>query len=106
MTHHAAFASLAHLFRGETLILICGLAVIVGYQILTGQITLKGIFADKSGEFSASRVQMLMTSVIVAGSYIANPHMISSSSHVGVSALLGGSNLFYLIQKSRLLSTQ
>lgn len=103
MTTHAALASLIIFVRAELVLLFCALAALVAYQLLTGTINLKGVFLDAKGDFSPSRIQLLVATLAVAGGYLVEPKQISSAS-AGVSALMGGSSLTYLVQKFRAMS--
>jgi hypothetical protein len=113
MNVHEVAAGLIQLFRFEVTFLIWGTAAVVFFQMLTGKVSLVGLFADESGAFSASRVQMLMTNLIVAGTYLSHPEQIVASpsasalstTSTGVAALMGGSNILYLVHKFRQSAT-
>lgn len=98
---------LASIARFEAWVLLGGLMAVVGYQLLTGRINLRGLLVDKAkGGFSPGRVQLLVLTVAGAGQYL-----MSAAGHapdgtmppvpLETLALVGGGNLIYLGAKTR-----
>ena len=83
-----------------------GLALVVGFQILTGKINVQGLLNDKSsdGGFSPGRLQLLVFTIGGAVSYL---FLVLDNPKLGqfpdvpneLLLVLGGSNLFYLAGK-------
>lgn len=57
--------ALATLIRYEIWFLVIGLALVVAYQLLTGQINTKGLLDEKAGDrrFSPAQLQLLLFTV-------------------------------------------
>ncbi len=91
----------------EIWFLLGGLALLVGYQMLTGKINMSGLFDDKlTHELSPGRVQLLVLTLAGAGYYlllVAQQPLDGSLPPVPEEVLLlvGGSNLVYLGAKAR-----
>jgi len=64
--------TLATVLRYEMLFLLFGFAAVVGYRMITQQINVTGLLMDKTSgrAISPARVQMLMTSIGLAGYYL------------------------------------
>ena len=83
------------------------LALIIFYQMLAGQIHVHGILRDKhDGNFSAGRLQALIATFIVAGSYLLNIQFDSNTNSMPpvpeeLLIIMGGSYSLYLIGKLR-----
>ena len=86
------------------------LALLIGYQMLTGRINTKGLLHDKkdkkTGGISPGRVQLLVLTLAGAGYYllltIENGHPTEFPEvPEELLALVGGSNLVYLGSKVR-----
>src|SRR5437660_4576238 len=91
------------------LFLVSGFAAVILWKMLTGGISLDGLLDDKSGAdggFSAGRLQLLLTTLLVAMKYLSsiihNPHTGSLpsvpqgwvvASGVSSAAYLGGKTL-------------
>jgi hypothetical protein len=97
-------AGLMALVRAELVVLMAALFAVVGFRCLTGRINLNGLFAGRDGRFSATRLQLLMTTFSVALTYLLDPASFSANSHNAMALTLGGSNLLYLVRKHYLLS--
>ena len=89
--------------RFEVIALVGGLAVVVGFQMLTGRINVRRMFADKggSGGYSPMRLQLLVSTLAGLALYVtrvAQTADFTSLPEVPVElvAVLGGSNLAYL----------
>jgi hypothetical protein len=92
------------LVRTELIALTVGLFAVVAFQCLTGKIRVRGLFVGFDGRFSATRLQLLMTTFAVALTYLLDPGHFMASPHSGIALTLGGSNLLYLVRKHHLLS--
>ena len=98
------------LIRLEVWLILGGLALIVGYRMLTGKINTTGLLQDKKPrDLSAVRIQLLLFTLIGAGSYLAlvgDTIEMGSPSLPAVPAklllLMGGSHAVYLVGKSYL----
>jgi len=89
----------------ETWLLLGGFATVVAYQLLSGRINLAGLLEDKrTRQLDPARVQLLVTTLIVALAYLANPTGFDLSAQTVTGGVLGLSNIFYLVQKYRALS--
>jgi len=85
-------------------LLLGGLALVVAYKMLSGRINMKGLLEDKmSGELSPGRLQLLLFTLIGAGSYLGMTAAISGESPTGLPEVpeplllsVAGSNLAYL----------
>ncbi len=91
----------------EIWFLLGGLALLVGYQMLTGKINMSGLFDDKvTRGLSPGRVQLLVLTLAGAGYYLL---LVAQQPPDGslppfpedVLLLVGGSNLVYLGAKAR-----
>lgn len=99
--------SLATALRYEMLFLLTALIVVISYRLLTRQININGLLADKmSGRaFSPGRLQMLVVTLGIAIYYVA---MVFKSQEPGrlpdlpneFLLALGGSHAFYLSGKA------
>jgi hypothetical protein len=100
-----AFGTLINFILLELWIALGSLAAVVAYRLLTGRINIRGLLNDKStGKIDPGRVQLLVTTLMVAAAYLAPPGGFADiRTQVGVGSLLGASNFFYLIQKYRAL---
>jgi len=82
------------------------LTLIVGYQLLNGRITTKGLLSDKTTrEFSSARLQLLLASIFGALYYLMralDSQSLGSLPDIPEEVLLalGGSNVLYLGAKS------
>lgn len=102
--------TLATFAQYEIWFLLAALGAVVGFQIITGRITTKGLLSDKTngvGNFSPARLQLLMFTFGVAfyvlGKVIAsiaagNPVFPEIDPNLLV--VLGGSHAFYLGAKA------
>lgn len=88
--------------KWEIFILLCGLAGIIAVQLLTGRISLDGIFrADDGVQFSPARVQLMVATLGGALYYLSQ---VLTNPTPGTfppvpqtwPMILGGSNLLYL----------
>ena len=105
--------AIALILRIEICCLLIGLAAIVFYRMLTGGIITKGLLDDKGSRsgFSPARLQLLISSVAIAGYYIAtaltNPNTGRFPTIPNEMLLiLGGSHAFYLGSKTIALILQ
>lgn len=88
--------------RYELCLFVVSLAVVVGYRLLIGEINLKGLLSDKEGQrFSAVRFQLLFVVLGGAVYYASVCYQAHRFAPVpgGLTALLGGSNSWYLVRK-------
>ena len=98
------------LIRFEVWLILAVLALLVGYQMLTGKIYTTGLLQDKEHkDLSPVRVQLLLFTLIGAGSYLAlvgdtietwSPSLPAVPAELLL--LLGGSHAVYLVGKSYL----
>lgn len=95
------------LARWEVILFVGGLAAIVGYKLMTGQINtrylLYGTRPDGTRYFSPERVQLLVATLAVAGQYLLTASHASGSLPKlpgGTLELLGLSNSVYLSGKA------
>ena len=100
-------STLAAFVRVETGVLLTAFAIVVAYQILTGRISTKGMFTEKKagGGYSPVRLQLLVLSLAGLVVYLAEVIGSTDTSKmpevpVALVAVLGGSNLVYLLGKS------
>jgi hypothetical protein len=103
--------TLSTFLRYELWILLVGLLLIVGYQLLTGRINTDGLLSEKGtkGGFSPARLQLLIFTVGIAFYYFIKVVDQTSPTALEKKALpelpteflliLTGSNLFYLGSK-------
>jgi hypothetical protein len=97
--------SLSTFIRVEAWSSLLGIALTVAYQILTGRINLRGLTNDKSkGVISTARVQLLLLTCGFAMYYflqvIHDPSAFPSLPREAV-FLMGGSNVLYLVAKTK-----
>jgi hypothetical protein len=97
---------LATVVQIEMWLFLITLTLIVGYQLLNGQITTKGVLSDKTTrEFSPARLQLLLASLFGAVYYLLQALDATSLGSLPdipeeVLLALGGSNVLYLGAKS------
>src|SRR4051794_26146726 len=108
MTAHALISELTHFASIELKVLLYGMLALISYQLLTGKIAVKGLFADRSGNLVASRIQLLALTLGTAATIILSPELIkpdalSVTAEAGAGLTVGGSNLLYLFNKYRQL---
>ena len=90
----------------EALAFLYGLAAVVGYQLLTGQINLQGILRrkDGSGQSSPERIQLLIATIAAAARYLTAvaqaPPGILPDIDPGWLYLMGGSSSLYVLHKA------
>ena len=98
------------LIRFEVWLILGGLALIVGYQMLTGKINTTGLLHDKKDKqttgFSPARVQLLILTLFGAGYYLLLTVKDGYPTEFPevpqeLLALVGGGNLVYLGAKAR-----
>lgn len=103
---------IATLARWGALGFIAALAAIVFLKILVGSISLNGLLTGDRGNgteyFSVGRTQLLLSTVIAAVSYlrqVASAPSLTSLPDISANtlAMLGGSQLLYLVGKGRAL---
>lgn len=96
--------SLIQVVRWEGFILLAGIFGVVFWKILTGSISLSGLFQTNDEQFSPGRVQMLIFTLMVAIRYlmqvIQNPTAFPEIPADWIAAL-GGSHALYLGGKAR-----
>lgn len=98
---------LTQIIHFELWLLLGGLALVVGYQLLTGRINMQGLLDDKvSRKPSPGRVQLLVFTVAGAGYYILLTLENAASGLLPpipaeMLWLVGGSQLAYLGGKAR-----
>lgn len=102
-----SMSTLATFVGVETGVLLAAFAIVIAYQMLTGRISTKGMFTEKKAEggYSPIRLQLLVLSLAGLGVYLAEVIGSTDASKlpevpVALVALLGGSNLVYLLGKS------
>jgi hypothetical protein len=103
--------TLSTFLRYELWILLVGLLLIVGYQLLTGRINTEGLLYEKGekSQFSPGRLQLLIFTIGVAFYYFLKvleqpaPTTLEEKTLPELPKefllILGGSNLFYLGSK-------
>ena len=63
--------ALTQTIRFELWLILCGLALVVVYKLLTGRINMTGLLDDtETGTISPGRVQLILFILIGAGSYL------------------------------------
>ncbi len=98
------YSLLTRLAKWETLLFVGGLAAIIAFRLVTGQINLKGLLwgrrSDGSLYLSAERVQALLATLAIAMTYLLTAaHSVSGKlPELPAEALelLGLSNVIYL----------
>ena len=95
--------------RYEIAAIVGGFALVVAFQLVTGQINLRNMLAEKdgSGRYSPIRVQLLVLTLAGLGYYVlklfdstdAGGAITLPRLPAGLVAVLGGSNLVYLSGK-------
>ena len=93
--------------RFELVVFVCGLAILVVYKMLTGEINTARMLDDKPGgnqrgEFTATRLQLLIVTVLFAGDLLVQ--VISQSQFPAIPQelllALACSHGLYLVNKS------
>jgi hypothetical protein len=90
----------------ETSVFVYGLALIVAWKLLTSRINIRGLLANKSrpSQISPGRVQLLISTMMVAIGYLRNTAALEHGSFPQVGAgwlyLFGGSSLIYSARKA------
>jgi len=96
--------TLIQLARWEGFIFLGGVFGVVFWKILTGSISLSGLFQTHDEQFSPGRVQLLIFTLIVAVRYVVqviqNPTAFPEIPSDWIAAL-GGSQMLYLGGKAR-----
>jgi len=90
--------------RIEMWVLLGSLAVVVAYQLLTGRISVRGLLSGDDGKPSASRVQLLIATLVAALTYLSQVVSHPSEFPTVPSWLLmglAGSQIIYLWGKTR-----
>lgn len=93
------------LIRIEIWFFLIGMMIVVGYQILTGRISIRGLLSEKNGtgSYSTVRIQLLTFTLISTFYYIfqilGNPGEFPKVSNE-LLLMMGGSNAVYLGGKS------
>lgn len=102
-----AFSALSDFIEFELWALLGGLAAVVGHQLLTGRINTRGLLSDKQTKsIDPGRVQLLVATLVAATAYLGDPGAFTDPSvQTAAGGLLGASNIFYLVQKYRSMST-
>ena len=91
--------------RVELVFLFGALLVVVGYQLLTGQIRLTGLLEDgDTRHFSLTRLQLLIFTFLGLVEYLSllatNPHALPEVPQTLLVVVLGGSSALYLTAKA------
>jgi len=79
--------------------------VLVAYKLLTSEINLRGLLLDKtgSGAVRPERVQLLITTMVVAGKFLADAFTSKTPTLPSIDSdwlyLLGGSSGIYTVRK-------
>lgn len=101
----AEFETLIAFAHVSGLLLIGGFMVTLGYGMLNGRIRVRGLLCDKqTGALSPGRLQLLMLTLVGAGTYLGSidaPSGALPEVPTELLALVGSSNLLYLTGKSR-----
>ena len=89
------------ILRYEVWFFTGGLALIVGFRLLTGRVNIKGLLNDQSGASSPARLQLLLITLAGAVYYAALCYQKKTFAAVPdqLVAVLGGSNAFYVVRK-------
>lgn len=93
------FATLVWVAKAEIIVLLSLLAGVVTYQLLIGRIRTHRLLADASGPISPIRVQLLFSTILIAGDCLlhgGHPTLVDPVVAAGVSS---ASNLLYLAHK-------
>jgi hypothetical protein len=92
------------LIRVEMIAIAAGLAVAVFWKLITGVIIMRGLLHNKiTGEFSPSRLQLLLSTLLAAAFYV--QAIVAAKDHAlpvpdeSILAVVGGSNLIHLGDK-------
>ncbi len=90
----------------EAVGILYGLAAIVAYQVLTGQINLDGLIRrkDGSGQTSPERIQLLLATIAASARYLTqvaqSQNGILPDIDAGWLYLMGGSSGIYVLHKA------
>jgi hypothetical protein len=90
----------------EGLAFLYGLAAVIGYQLLTGHINLRGILQRKngSGQSSPERIQLLIATIAAAARYVADVAQAPPGTMPDIPSnwlyLMGGSSGIYALRKA------
>lgn len=96
---------LAQVARAEAWIIVLLLMIAVGYQLVIGRIRLGGIFLNKkTGAFDPGRVQLLLSTLVIAGSMLIRLAVMRAHHALELPAsdllyVAGGSHGIYLFRK-------
>jgi hypothetical protein len=96
---------LAKLCTLEGVAFVYALASVVAYKLLTSRINAKGLFLDKSGSGGVrpERVQLLISTIVIAGKYLADVFSTSNPTLPQIDSgwlyLFGGSTGLYVARK-------
>jgi hypothetical protein len=94
------------LVRVEVVLFLAALSAAVAYQALVGRIELRGLLSNKAtGAFDAGRLQLLVATLVVAGTMVLGLPAMHKSRRVTVPEvalvyLIGGSEGIYLVRKA------
>jgi hypothetical protein len=103
---HAAFDMLRQFARAEILALFIAIWGLVFFRLLTGGINTRGLLADSSGPISPVRVQLLLSTLGVAGDCLMGGGHLTLFDPTTAGAVAGGSNVFFLVRKYLNLNTR
>lgn len=98
--------SAAKILHFEALGFLFGLAAVVAFQLLTGQINLMGLLRrkDNSGQTSPERIQLLLATIAAAARYAAQVAQAPPGTMPDIPSnwiyLMGGSSSLYVLQKA------
>jgi hypothetical protein len=96
---------LADLAHAEVVVALAGLAVVIAFKLLTGDINLHGLLQDKIGRgLSPERVQLLAVSLAVIVLMLTNLDEMRKTREIAMPSALavyafGSSNVVYLVGK-------
>lgn len=103
---HASFDIFRQFARVEIIALFAAIWGLIFFRLLTGRINTRGLFADSSGPISPVRVQLLLSTLGVAGDCLMGGGHLKFFDPTTASAIAGGSNVFFLVRKYFNLNTR
>ncbi len=93
------FATLVWVAKAEIIVLLSLLAGVVTYQLLIGRIRTNRLLADATGPISPFRVQLLFSTILIAGDCLLHGGHLTLVDPVVATAVSSASNLLYLVHK-------
>ncbi len=73
MNPDASIEHLIYIIEWEIWVILAGFALVIGYQMISGHINMKGLLIDKKTKMlSPGRIQLLIATIIFAMYFLAN----------------------------------